>query len=151
MLDWYNDMENEGTLSKNRYFDPWTDMTDEEMLFFFENDEDVKEDQKAKLGMYIDQWKHNKKIIEKHNKYLLKTLGKFGLSKKEDVRFLSENTYIGKEALTEEEKEFWTTYHENETEIDPVLKTWFDNDSKLVEIKKNMKKAKTRLKSISKF
>lgn len=55
MLDWYNDMENEGTLSKNRYFDPWTDMTDEEMLFFFENDEDVKEDQKAKLGMYIDQ------------------------------------------------------------------------------------------------
>ena len=99
-------MTDDGILNRERYFDPWNDMNDEEMLFFFENDEDAKEDQKARLNLYIAQCKHNKKFYEKQNKGCLKGLSKYGVTNKENVRFLSESTFYGKEAITEKEKEF---------------------------------------------
>lgn len=60
MLNWYHDMDDDGILNRERYFDPWNVMTDEEMLFYYEDDEETIENQKARLMMFINQNKVNK-------------------------------------------------------------------------------------------
>ena len=71
-----------------------------------------------------------------------KSLNKFGVNKKSDARFLSENNALGKEAVTEEEKILCTTIEGNEAEVDPILKTWYDNELEIIENKKNIKQAR---------
>ena len=75
-----------------------------------------------------------------------RNLNKFGVNKKSDAKFLSENATLGKEAITEEEKVLCTTLGEHEAEIDPILKTWYDNELEIIENKKNIKQAKKKIK-----
>lgn len=60
MLNWYNDFSGSDLVSKEIHFDPWTDLTDEEVLFFMEDDQEEIENQKARLMMYIHQCQNNK-------------------------------------------------------------------------------------------
>lgn len=74
MLDWYNDMTGNQTTEKEKYFDPWTDLTDEEVLFYMEDEQEEQENQKARLMLYIQTCQNNKKIIDKKNKEIMKNL-----------------------------------------------------------------------------
>ena len=59
---------------KEKYFDPWTDLTDEEVLFYMEDEQEEKDNQKARLMVYIQSCQNNKKIIDKKNKEIMKKL-----------------------------------------------------------------------------
>ena len=74
MLDWYNDIAGNQTTEKEKYFDPWTDLTDEEVLFYLEDEQEEQDNQKARLMLYIQTCQNNKKIIDKKNKEIMKKL-----------------------------------------------------------------------------
>jgi len=150
MLDWYDDINTNGILTHEHYLDPWNDITDEEVPLYLEDEQEELENQKVRLQIYIQQCENKKKIISKQNKQIMKKLEKFGVTKKSDLQFLGESTTMGKKPNNEEQKELYTTLEEHEMEIEPVVKTWFDNELEVIESKSNIKIAKKKIKKLEK-
>lgn len=143
-------MQNNGIITKEHYFDPWNDLSDEEQLFYLEDDQEKQENQKALLLVYVQQLQNKKKSIERENKIILKKLNKYGVKSKSDVKFMSENSIFGREPTNEEEKHLFVTRENHEESMDPALKSWYNNDLEIIENKKNIKTARKKIKKLDK-
>lgn len=64
--------------------------------------------------------------------------------------FLSENTFLGREPKTEEEKELCSVMAEHEHLIDPLVKKWYDNELEIRENKRNIRESERKIRDLDK-
>ena len=70
------------------------------------------------------------------------------MKRKADLIFLSENTFLGREPKSEEEKELVSTMEEHEHEIDPLVKKWYENELAVRETKRNIRNSERKIKDL---